>query len=469
MKKIIAAILIASVCALSACGKDYSEEEVSLIASENKFPDFLYDSNNSQYYTKDNHKLAVAEDGYYFARNYNIQSDNLVNSIYYRDKFDAQTIDLAGKPYGKIIYFYDINSGTTTPLCSKIDCKHDDTECEAYFDAGGENDGGFVYYGHRLYMLSYDDSYGTKLISFDENGHDEKEFCVINNNPEYIPYGGGTNDLCIFKDAVYSWGKRTVSVEAQTLEIVLYRTDMNTKKTEEIMSYEKSAVQNKYSKNFECDIQVDKDVLYIKMCEYDENNDMFTYIVYSTQGGELTEVMETHAPRDCNKRIEGNDYASIKGYAVNGNYIYYIDELSSHELDLNAALFRYNLLTGEKEKIYDMPDTMAYDVQCDDDYIYIVRCLSSDVIKGELCILDNDADIVYQKEYNGFVSLSACDERYIIMSTEQAKTVYDEFLGNGEDVRELKEDSVLMIMLRKDDIDSENRNWELMFNGKFMQ
>lgn len=39
---------------------------------------------------------------------------------------------------------------------------------------------------------------------------------------------------------------------------------------------------------------------------------------------------------------------------------------------------------------------MAYDLQCDDDYIYINRALSSGQ-SGELCILDNDAKIIYQK------------------------------------------------------------------------
>ena len=468
MKKTLVAIMILSACALSACGKNYSGEEVTTVTYENKFPDFVYDSNDFQYYIKDNHKVAVAEDGYYFARNYSVKSDNMINSKYYQDDSKDKTGNSDENAYGKILYYYDVNSETVTPLCSKIDCKHNNVECEAYFDAGGENDGGFVYYKHRLYMISYDDTSGTKLISFDENGHDKKEYCVINDNPEYVPYGGGTNDLCIFKNAVYSWGKRTVSIESQTIEIVLYRTDLKTNKTEKIMSYEKSAAQNSYLKDFDCDIQAVKDTLYIKTCSYDENDDMFIYTIYCTQGENLTELMKSYAPRDCNKRIEGNEYASIKGYAVNTKYIYYIDELSSDKLDIEAALFIYNIKTGEKEKIYDLPDTMAYDLQCDDDYIYINRALSSGQ-SGELCILDNDAKIIYQKEYNGYANLTACDERYIIMSTNDSETAYDEFVGKGEDVRDVNEISLLMVMLRKDEILSESKNWEIMYNGKFMQ
>ncbi len=166
--------MILSACALSACGKNYSGEEVTTVTYENKFPDFVYNSNDFQYYIKDNHKIAVAEDGYYFARNYSVKSDNMINSKYYQDDSKDKTSNSEENAYGKILYYYDVNSETVTPLCSKIDCKHNNVECEAYFDAGGENDGGFVYYKHRLYMISYDDTSGTKLISFDENGHDKR-------------------------------------------------------------------------------------------------------------------------------------------------------------------------------------------------------------------------------------------------------------------------------------------------------
>ena len=48
-------------------------------------------------------------------------------------------------------------------------------------------------------------------------------------------------------------------------------------------------------------------------------------------------------------------------------------------------------------------------------------------------------------------------------------SLYDEFVGKGEDVRDVNEISLLMVMLRKDEILSESKNWEIMYNGKFMQ
>ena len=55
------------------------------------------------------------------------------------------------------------------------------------------------------------------------------------------------------------------------------------------------------------------------------------------------------------------------------------------------------------------------------------------------------------------------------MSTNDSETAYDEFVGKGEDVRDVNEISLLMVMLRKDEILSESKSWELMYNGKFMQ
>ena len=103
MKKTLLAIMILSACALSACGKNYSGEEVTTVTYENKFPDFVYDSNDFQYYIKDNHKVAVAEDGYYFARNYSVKSDNMINSKYYQDDSKDKTSNSEENAYGKIM------------------------------------------------------------------------------------------------------------------------------------------------------------------------------------------------------------------------------------------------------------------------------------------------------------------------------------------------------------------------------
>lgn len=140
MKKRFIAITIIISCItglLAGCGVDYSSEELPTETVQNKFPDFSFDSNEKPYYQKDNHITAVAENGYYFVRNIAPRAglDNFTRIKYQRlESYRYQKGPDLRRSYGKMIYFYDVNSGIVTPLCSKIDCKHDNMECQAYFD-----------------------------------------------------------------------------------------------------------------------------------------------------------------------------------------------------------------------------------------------------------------------------------------------------------------------------------------------
>ncbi|MDO5403263.1 MAG: hypothetical protein Q4F11_07475, partial [Eubacteriales bacterium] len=198
-------ILIVSMMIIccTGCGKNYSDEELTTEDSRNKFPEFSFDSTQKPYYQKDNHAVAIAENGYYFVRNISFGSfDNFgdMDYLFLHSQHDIKKLE--NKAYGKMIYYYDIDSGTATPLCSKVDCKHNDENCEAYFDTieGTQNgasfmtNGGFQYYNHRLYMISYDSKNGTKLVSYDNQGKNQKDECVIASDPEFYPYFGGTKD-----------------------------------------------------------------------------------------------------------------------------------------------------------------------------------------------------------------------------------------------------------------------------------
>lgn len=164
---------------LTACGKDYSGEEVSTKEVVQKFENFNYDSMKIPYYQKDNHVIAVSENGYYFVRNVSAWGyDNFVNLYYGRISEKSAIKASDKKKYGKVIYYYDINKNTASPLCNKADCRHNTIDCEAYFDNINDEDiqdnGGFVYYKNQLYMLSYDEKNGIKLLSYNNLGKDKK-------------------------------------------------------------------------------------------------------------------------------------------------------------------------------------------------------------------------------------------------------------------------------------------------------
>lgn len=445
------------------CGKNYSDEIIETKAEQDKFPEFAYDISENPYYQKDNHMIAIAENGYYFARNIFVgrDFDNLRKGNYSRvESYYSNAIsDL--KPYGKLIYYYDINTEKVTPLCSKADCKHNTVQCEAYF-ANVENgrDGGFVYYNHRLYMVGYDGNSGIKLLSYDEHGKNQTNECTIWEDPNYTPYVNGDNDLCILNDNVYSWGIKNDSSDKEIqYEIVLFQTKMSEGKTDKILTFRQTAEQFQYTKDFLCDLEVANNKLYVKTCSID--NDIFSYTLYELEQGtqELKEILKTNAPIDCDKRIDGEFYASIKGFCVdNDGNIYYVDEISNQGLNLKVNLCKFNTATKNIDIIYEIDNLIGYNLMCDNENIYFNNGGSS---ISSLIIMDKDGKEKYVKEYTDSCDLVGIDDRYLIV-----RVGLDCNLLPNDNTRL---DTCKLAVLGKNTIGTGNEEWKQMYNGMFMQ
>lgn len=61
-----------------------------------------------------------------------------------------------------LLYFFDSETKNTTPLCSAIDCSHNDENCSAYLGDYGDKfeygfiDLGFEVYDNNIYVLGYE-------------------------------------------------------------------------------------------------------------------------------------------------------------------------------------------------------------------------------------------------------------------------------------------------------------------------
>lgn len=472
MKKLMAIFTAVILLVINGCGTgaDYSSEEITTDTVQQEqavFPDFNYDFDKKPYYQKDNHNVVAAEDGYYFVRNNSADGvlDNFGENKY--ERVQAQnnpaSWESGDKGYGKVIYYYDINTQKVTPLCSKINCRHNSEECEAYF--GDVPNEGFVYYNKRLYMRNYSDTAGIKLVSYDKNGKNQSEECVICDNPEYQPLSGNNNDVCILNNNVYSWAEKNITIDGDVgYEIVLYQTEIKTGKTETIISINETLMQYKYSKSYTCELQVANNELYIKVCTYDDKNEMYTFILYKLdeQTKKLTEIFKTMAPKDCNNRSEGDSYAYMKGFAIDGEgNVFFVDELSGQQLVKKVKLCKYNINTGEIKDIYDIGNLIGYCVMCDDEKVYIEN-MENDY-SGKLIILDKDGNHIYTKAFNGWGRLEGLDDRYVIVS-----------LIRGNDFKDDPQNTELTeafryAVLRKDTIGTGNEDWKLMYNGMFVQ
>ncbi|MDO5403777.1 MAG: hypothetical protein Q4F11_10105, partial [Eubacteriales bacterium] len=273
--------------------------------------------------------------------------------------------------------------------------------------------------------------------------------------------------------AVYSWGIKNVASTQETAvsEIVLFRTDLSTKKSEILLRTQESAEEFKYTKSYSRDIQVSQNKIYIKNRIYDIEQDMFTDILYEsdgTQGNGLKEVFHASSPRDCNNRTVGEEYTSLRNFAVdNEENMFYVDELHREKMSLNVALYKYNFNTMERSKICDFDSVVGYRVMCDDDFIYMN--IYGDSI-NRLIVMDKTGKELYEKRYNSDEKQSAIcdivgvDKRYLIIATDENT----DFSFNKEEKSE-KSDTAKYAILRKDVIGTGNEEWALMYNGKFIQ
>ena len=133
---------------LTSCNK--YKQQVGEFESGNIFADYQYNQEEvqSKYGTSE---MAIAENGYYYI------IDN-------------------------ILFFYNVNSDVNMPVCSKVNCKHSDENCDAYVSSVKSETGSFAcnclgnkifFYNNHLYCIEvtkdrdydlyqYDASFGNK-------------------------------------------------------------------------------------------------------------------------------------------------------------------------------------------------------------------------------------------------------------------------------------------------------------------
>lgn len=133
---------------LSGCSNDYSkvpEESKTEENVNNQFKNYVYDQERAQVLSYNSH-MAISDKGYYYIAN-------------------------------NILYFYNVESNINSPMCSRVDCEHKDSKCDAYVyssSASGEFscnclDGKLHYYDDYLYLI-------------ERNADSEFYLCRYNNN-----------------------------------------------------------------------------------------------------------------------------------------------------------------------------------------------------------------------------------------------------------------------------------------------
>ncbi len=458
MKKVISIFLLICVVMVSGC-KSYSGEEIENTVAQKLFPDFQYDSSTSPYYQGDNGKIAIAEEGYYL---------NVNNS-------------------SKKIYYYDINSKTVTPLCSKIGCDHSTKECDACFNdiKGNIDKSGFVYYNHRLYMIAYDKENGTTLVSYNAQGLERKEEVRICADTNFIPVNG-TNRFCIFDGQVYCWVVKFDNSD-MVAKYRLYNMSIGKgEKAQEMLSVNITREQyDKFMSDPLLCLYPTKEALYVVTEEYDVEADKRIHKLYKAKKSDssVSCVLQSESPRKRSSGSGGSSYIDMYKVCLDNNSnLYYVNRFKD-----GSKLYSYNLDTEEKKLIYSVAADEV-EVMCDDEYIYVsVRSGLLQQSCAQLIIFDKNGGVKYRREIKrselderageydsgGFVGV---DERYVIIEVSHSadfdfnNEIVTYEIPNGDTCTYLKptENPKLAIML-KSDIGTGNEKWIEMYNGMNVQ
>lgn len=167
IRKAISGVILTGVCFLCACGRAGADWEAESSIGEALFPDYAYDD-GPQYYAASH--AAVSEDGYYYISN-------------------------------KILYFYDVAADVASAVCSKAECSHDTSRCDAYvqkelsgwsnekgelvgtknFDREkGVNCGGNMIFYHEkhLYMIERKED-GDYLVRYDSRFNNRERLAML--------------------------------------------------------------------------------------------------------------------------------------------------------------------------------------------------------------------------------------------------------------------------------------------------
>ena len=97
--------------------------------------------------------------------------------------------------FGANMYYYDMNTGITVPLCGKAECNHTSGSCNAYFwDLCG-----FCYYNQKIYWVEWEnDHYYLASMNLDGSQHER-----VQEMPEPFVFNEFASNMRIHRGYVY--------------------------------------------------------------------------------------------------------------------------------------------------------------------------------------------------------------------------------------------------------------------------
>lgn len=395
-------------------------------SAEYEYSDYVFNNDEAQYYM--GKTAAAAETGYYY-----IACSPLSTSSY------------------KFLYYFDMVNKNAMPLCTKLNCAHNDESCDAYMSDDKCLSSYIWYYNQRIYMIERN-SEKDILVSYDKTGRDKREGAVLSVDGRSVIDSYGSR-------ACVSHGKLYYMLAGEKSQF-LYEVSLMGKDTPKLIK--------EYTSEYEIrellTLYAIGDCVYITLLS-GITNDINNYIIECVDiaGGEPVRKFD-YMVDQASIRGEIKDWGTQAIYDIEGNF--YFTSVSDDAYCIN----KLNLETKKSTEIYtidlseDMGSREDYIELCgfDGKYLYLYEMIDFSVKENRqnyelgnyLYIIDTDgkvADTVKftkNREYaeenkvslgsSGIIiSVKGGDSRYLLVT-------FDDYCVSGvemskEDIDKYKE------------------------------
>ena len=170
LKKFVSICLIsAMICMMGCRGGEEARERVQY-----EYSDYEFNNDNAQYYMKSS---AAAEDGYYYVANSPIYTEST-----------------------QFLYYFDMINKNAIPLCTKLNCEHNDEKCDACLSSDDCVGNNIWYYNKRIYMVERTAEKDI-LVSYDKTGRDKKTCAILSVNGMSV--NPSVSRSCVNKGRLY--------------------------------------------------------------------------------------------------------------------------------------------------------------------------------------------------------------------------------------------------------------------------
>jgi len=394
-KKVYLILLcIFSVATISGCNNSkYTSEYSTSNENNTAATNIAFDNNKGQYYMPNG--SAAAENGYYYITK---NSDHGNNS--------APT-------YGYFLYYYDMTSQTTVPLCSKLECRHNDSNCDAYI-SDNECLGHMIwYYDGRLFMIERTDE-NDNLVSYDKEGRNKETVCILSDSNAVVGFKDSVDNVaCVNNGSLYY-----ETYDSKSDYVTLKKVDLKSESKPQIIGT--ISINPNASSSNAFRFYPFQDKVYIFENQYISASDLTNSIYkYDVNENDLSNVVEFKY-NDKSNPYRGTIYNwNLNMVVDNDGNFYYITELDGDKIpaiigtgyNKTCIINKYNIclktnselyiLEGTSDKIGN-PDSLTINGY-DGNYIYFFEYQISSTLKKKSNLIEDSNNLIVMNSNGSIV------------------------------------------------------------------